>query len=108
MNNDKAAYKEISKCLFSDLACNFCGLQLITCEIYKRGLAAILEETSIVTHRDVAKGSAVRGGGGRVVHKYYLQHERQFCISIYKLEPKASVLYLIQHGRKCCETLQFY
>ena len=31
---------------------------------------------------------------------YYLQHERPCCISIHKLEPKARVVYLIQHGRE--------
>ena len=36
---------------------------------------------------------------------YYLQHERPCCISIYKLEPKARVVYLIQHGRECCKWL---
>ena len=25
------------------------------------------------------------------------------CISIYKLEPKARDVYLIQHGRECCK-----
>ena len=35
--------------------------------------------------------------------KYYLQHKRPCCISIYKLEPKARVVYLIQHGRECCK-----
>ena len=34
---------------------------------------------------------------------YYLQHERPCCISIYKLEPKARVVYLIQHGREFCK-----
>ena len=35
-------------------------------------------------------------------YKYYLQHKRPCSISIYKLEPKARVVYLIQHGREFC------
>ena len=34
---------------------------------------------------------------------HYIQHKRPFCISIYKLEPKVRVAYLIQHGRECCK-----
>ena len=30
--------------------------------------------------------------------KSYVQRERPCCISIYKLEPKARVVYLMQHG----------
>ena len=37
------------------------------------------------------------------IEKYHLQHERPCCISIYKLEPKVRVVYLIQHGRECCK-----
>ena len=40
-----------------------------------------------------------------VLSIYYLQHERPCCISIYKLEPKARVVYLIQHGREFCKWL---
>ena len=34
-----------------------------------------------------------------------LPHERPCCISIYKLEPKARVVYLIQHRREFCKEL---
>ena len=42
-----------------------------------------------------------------LVHAYMncLQHERPCCISIYKLELGARVIYLIQHGRECCKWL---
>ena len=36
--------------------------------------------------------------------KYNLQHETRVAVlyRTYKLEPKARVLYLTQHGRECC------
>ena len=48
-----------------------------------------------------AKGKIDISNEGQADFKYDLQHERPCCISIYKLEPKAGVVYLIQHGGEC-------